>query len=301
MAELRTTLQEIGGTLAAGQRLDEAATDLVVGADDLLGLGALADDCRRLRHGDRATFVRVQEIQATADPASAVEVVPGAGEVRICGEVDGREQALRLVRRVAADAGSVPVTGFALDMLADHCAWDPAALVDLLVDLKHAGLSLLAEARVERVRGPEWFEVVGRAELMVGRLTVGDVSGHRGAELIRRVAGWGTALAHVHAFAPLSRVRGSQPTTGYADLRQVALARVLVDNIDSIQVDWGLFGPKLAQVALMFGADDVDTVSPLDTLELGWRRSPLEEITRNIRASALVPVQRNGRFEALEG
>ena len=294
-------MQEIGGRLAAGQRLDEAATELVVSADDLLGLGALADDCRRQRHGDRTTFVRVQEIQATADPSSVVEVVPGAGEVRITGDVEGREQALSVVRRVVSDAGPVPVTGFALDTLADLCEWDAAALVDLLVDLKHAGLSLLAEARVERIRGPEWFEVVGRAELMVSRLTVGDVGEHGGPELIRRVAGWGTVLAHVHAFAPLSRVLRSQPTTGYADLRRVALARVLVDNIDSIQVDWGLSGPKLAQVALMFGVDDVDTVSPLDTMELGWRRSPLEEITRNIRVSALVPIQRNGRFESLEG
>ena len=38
----------------------------------------------------------------------------------------------------------------------------------------------------------------------------------------------------------------------------LALARLLVDNIDSIQVDWGRYGAKLAQVALIFGADDVD-------------------------------------------
>ena len=83
-------------------------------------------------------------------------------------------------------------------------------------------------------------------------------------------------------------------------MRQVAVARVLVDNIDSIQVDWRVYGPKLAQVALTFGADDVDRVSPLDTLDLGWRRAPLQELTRNVLASALVPVQRNGRFETLE-
>ena len=80
-------------------------------------------------------------------------------------------------------------------------------------------------------------------------------------------------------------------------MRQVALARLLVDNIDSIQVDWSVYGPKLAQVALAFGADDVDAVSPIDSIELGWRRAPLEEIVRNISAAGLAPVQRNGRFE----
>ena len=92
----------------------------------------------------------------------------------------------------------------------------------------------------------------------------------------------------------------TQPTTGYRDLRQVALARLLVDNIDSIQIDWSLYGPKLAQVALLFGADDIDSVSPADEQSRGPRRTPLEEITRNIRASALVPVERNGCFEGLE-
>jgi aminodeoxyfutalosine synthase len=90
---------------------------------------------------------------------------------------------------------------------------------------------------------------------------------------------------------------GPRPSTGYDDLRRVALARLVVDNIGSIQVDWRLYGPKLAQVALTFGADDVDAVSPIDALEHGWRRAPLEEITRNVSAAALVPVERNGRFE----
>ena len=42
---------------------------------------------------------------------------------------------------------------------------------------------------------------------------------------------------------------------GFDDVKQVALARLLVSNIDSIQVDWPLYGPKLAQVALSVGAD----------------------------------------------
>jgi 2-iminoacetate synthase ThiH len=79
----------------------------------------------------------------------------------------------------------------------------------------------------------------------------------------------------------------------------VALARVAVQNIPSIQVDWALYGPKLAQVALTVGADDVDAVSAEDDSGLGRRRAPLEEILRNIRAAAQDPVERNGRFETI--
>ena len=51
-------------------------------------------------------------------------------------------------------------------------------------------------------------------------------------------------------------------------------------NIESIQVDWPLYGPKLAQVALTVGADDVDGVAAVDPGVLGTRRSPIEEIQR---------------------
>jgi aminodeoxyfutalosine synthase len=113
------------------------------------------------------------------------------------------------------------------------------------------------------------------------------------ADLQRRVA-------VVRAFAPLPRrVNPAVPTTGYDDIRRVALARVIVDNVPSIQVDWTLYGPKLAQVALTVGADDVDAVSAEDDLSEGRRRAPLEEIRRNIRAAGLEPVERNGRFDAI--
>ena len=91
----------------------------------------------------------------------------------------------------------------------------------------------------------------------------------------------------------------SSPTTGYDDVKQVALSRLVADNITSIQVDWQLYGPKLAQFALTIGADDVDAVAAVDAGTLGTRRSPIEEIRGNIRAAGLEPVERNGRFEAI--
>ena len=296
-----TTLQEIGTRLGEGESLSAQDAAAVVASRDLLGLGALADDSRRQRHGDQVTFVRVQEIPADGVEAADLETFAAAGEVRIAGRFPEPRQAVRAVERIVSAAGSIPVTGFALDDLAETNGWEPRAVVDVLAALKDAGLSCVAEARVDRLPGPEWLEAAGRAGLRVARLTVSVAVGDAGGvDLIRRVATWGGALAHVHAFAPLARELPVQPTTGYRDLRQVALARLLVENVDSIQVDWSLYGPKLAQVALIFGASDVDAVAPDDGGRLGARRAPLAEITRNIRASALVPVERNGRFEPVQ-
>jgi aminodeoxyfutalosine synthase len=104
----------------------------------------------------------------------------------------------------------------------------------------------------------------------------------------------------IRAFAPLPRhMNPAVPTTGFDDVKRVALARLTIENIPSIQVDWALYGPKLAQVALTIGADDVDAVSADEDSGQGRRRSPIEEIRRNIRAAGQEPVERNGRFEML--
>jgi len=116
---------------------------------------------------------------------------------------------------------------------------------------------------------------------------------HRARQLQESIGGF-------RAWAPLPRaVPIASPTTGYDDVKQIALARLIADNIESIQVDWQLYGPKLAQFALTVGADDVDGVAAVDPGTLGTRRSPVEEIRGNIRSAGLEAVERNGRFEAV--
>jgi 2-iminoacetate synthase ThiH len=70
-------------------------------------------------------------------------------------------------------------------------------------------------------------------------------------------------------------------------------------TVPSVQVDWALHGPKLAQVALLFGADDLDAVAAADDQTLGPRRAPLEDVRRQIQAAHAAPVERNGRFERI--
>jgi 2-iminoacetate synthase ThiH len=48
--------------------------------------------------------------------------------------------------------------------------------------------------------------------------------------------------------------------------------------------------PKLAQVAIAYGANDIDGVAVVDQAELGPRRSAREEIERQIRAVVATPV-----------
>jgi aminodeoxyfutalosine synthase len=48
------------------------------------------------------------------------------------------------------------------------------------------------------------------------------------------------------------------PTTAMDDLKNIAVARLMLDNFAHIKAYWVMIGEKLAQVALNFGADDLD-------------------------------------------
>ncbi len=281
--------------------ISDAELTCLAASHDIITLGMRADDLRRHRHGSKTTFVRVAT--TTADVGAPVLRPPSAGELRIVGTPVSRAAAVERVREVAAVAAGAAVTGFSLADLEPLCAREGVTLRALLEELRAAGLELVAEAPMDRLQNPRRsVEEVNIAGLSLARLTVDQAAPGDPMALLKAVAELQRAVAVVRAFAPLPRrMNPALPTTGFEDVKYVALARVVVDNVVSIQVDWSLYGPKLAQVALTVGADDVDGVSAEDETTEGRRRAPLEEIRRNIIAAGQEPVERNGRFDLIRG
>src|SRR5712664_3850415 len=282
--------------------VSDAELTSLAASHDIISLGMLADDARRRRHGARTTFVRVANVALAGDTAQTAS--PLAGEVRIVGTPASRAAAVERVAQVAAAiAGSrgVALSGFSLADLEELSAREGVTLRALLEELRAAGLELVAEAPFDRLHDARRsVEEVNIAGLALARLTIHQSPSPDPLPLLKAVADLQRAVAVIRAFAPLPRkVNPAVSTTGYEDVTRVALARVIVDNVASIQVDWSLYGPKLAQVALTVGADDVDGVSAEDDMTEGRRRAPLEEIRRNIRAANQEPVERNGRFDVV--
>ena len=295
--------------------------EALLATSNLIDVGVQGDDVRRRMHGARTTFVRVFEVHVDATdapvparPRSAdpVGLAAGlsAGEVRIVGRPASEAAATGAVRAAGALADGAPLTGFSLaDLYA--LAPDPDALAELCSRLHDAGLEAIADTPLDSnllEDVPTAVRAARDAGLGVWRLTLHALPAGLSAELIsaariasvERARDLQAAVGGFRAFAPLPRTMSvSTPTTGYDDVKQVALARMVVNNIDSIQVDWPLYGPKLAQVALTVGADDVDGIAAVDPGVLGTRRSPIEEIKGNIRAAALEAVERDGRFRLL--
>jgi aminodeoxyfutalosine synthase len=93
-------------------------------------------------------------------------------------------------------------------------------------------------------------------------------------------------------------------TTGLTDIRQIAIGRLMLDNFPHIKSYWQMVSAKMAQIALRFGADDIDGTVIEEkiyhdagaTTPQGMRR---EELVRLIRAAGRVPFERDTLYRAV--
>src|SRR5207302_7299007 len=86
--------------------------------------------------------------------------------------------------------------------------------------------------------------------------------------------------------------------SGVMDLRMMAIARLMLDNFPHIKAYWVMLGIKTAQLALSFGADDLDgTVVHEKIYHDAGSDSPqelcVEEIRRLIEEAGRIPVERD--------
>jgi len=275
------------------ERLEGVTPQQLIDTPDLIAAGVAGDEVRRRMHGTKTTFNRVFEVHVDAPPA-ALPARVNAGEFRIVGKPSTLDALTAAVRATAALAGEVPVTVFSVfDLLSL-----PQSIRVVAAAIKEAGASALVHLPIDRVENAELVaQDVRAADLIILSIGVDDLDDHNRLALCEMAGTLQSRAGGFKAFAPLPRKMSvTKPTTGYDDVRMVALARVVAQNIESIQVDWALYGPKLAQVALTVGANDLDNVAAEDPGVLGTRRSPLEEVKRNITAASLEPAERDGLF-----
>jgi aminodeoxyfutalosine synthase len=102
-----------------------------------------------------------------------------------------------------------------------------------------------------------------------------------------------TALSHI------------PKTTGYLDLRNIAVSRLLLDNFDHIKAYWIMLTPSIAQIALRFGANDLDGTVVEEKIyhDAGAKTSeftPRAELERLIRAAGRVPVERDTLYRPVD-
>jgi aminodeoxyfutalosine synthase len=156
------------------------------------------------------------------------------------------------------------------------------SVVDTLMALKEAGLGSLpgggAEVFSPRIRGSlcptklpaeGWLAVAKTAHRLGIRTNATMLYGHLeiAAERVDHLLRLREAQDDTGGFLtfiPLAfhpentQLSDLQATTGIDDLKNLAVARLLLDNFPHIKAFWIMIGVKMAQLSLAFGADDID-------------------------------------------
>lgn len=95
------------------------------------------------------------------------------------------------------------------------------------------------------------------------------------------------------------------PTTGFMDLKNIAVSRLMLDNIPHVKAYWIMMTPRIAQIALRFGADDIDGTVVEEkiyhdagaTTSQSLRRA---DLLRLIREAGREPVERDTLYRPVQ-
>jgi aminodeoxyfutalosine synthase len=290
-----TSLDALIERVTAGERLSPDEVRDLAATPDILSVGMLADALRRRLHAARATFLRVAECAVDATVTDVV--VAKAQEVRLTGSPAHLSDAVRAIETVKALCDRT-ISAFAWSDIERMAGGDIAGA---LSRLRTAGLDSLSVLPLDgQTDVATAIDRLASAGFQQIRLSIDKAPADARVALLLRAAELQDRFGCIQSLSPLPMTLATfRPTTGYEDVKMVAIGRLAAPNIPTIQVDWRRYGPKLAQVALTFGADDIDGISPSDEAPEGRRRAPLEEIRRNIEAAGFEAIERTGRFMAM--
>ncbi|HXZ80653.1 MAG TPA: aminofutalosine synthase MqnE [Terriglobales bacterium] len=193
---------------------------------------------------------------------------------------------------------------------------------DTLVALKEAGVDSLpgggAEIFAERVRhiicdhkidGNQWLETARTAHELGLKSNATMLYGHIEGDDDRvdhllKLRSLQDATQGFQTFIPLAFHPDNTPlshlpwTTGFTDIKQMAVSRLVLDNFPHIKAYWQMLTPKIAQICLRFGADDIDGTVVEEKIyhdagaatPQGLRR---QELVRLIREAGREPIERD--------
>src|SRR3954447_4409757 len=200
---------------------------------------------------------------------------------------------------------------------------------ETLERLKAAGIDSMpgggAEIFSERVRriicdhkidGDEWLETARTAHELGVRSNCTMLYGHieneedRADHLVKLRTLQDDTGGFV-TFIPLAFHPDNTPlqhiprTTGFLDIKNIAVARLMLDNIPHIKAYWIMLTPRIAQIALRFGADDLDGTIVEEriyhdagaTTSQGLRRAELLQL---IRKAGREPLERDTLYRPVQ-
>jgi len=196
----------------------------------------------------------------------------------------------------------------------------------VIARLRAAGLDSIpgggAEILVDSVRkavspnkcsAAQWLEVMEEAHRQGMHTTATMMFGHEEEphhrlehlmalrELQDRTGGFTAFIPW--AFQPANTAIRRPPETAVSYLRLLAVSRLVLDNFDNVQASWVTMGPKVAQLALRFGANDFGSTMIEENVVAAAGvhfRLSVWEIRRIIESAGFKPRQRTMAYQLVE-
>lgn len=192
------------------------------------------------------------------------------------------EYFLDLVRGLKERFPQVHIKAFTMVEVAFLAKRAKLSIPETLQKMKEAGVDSMpgggAEIFADRVRhiicdhkidGGEWLETAKMAHQTGLRSNATMLYGHIETDEDRvdhllRLRAVQDETGGFQTFIPLAfhpdhtALEHIPRTTGMLDIRQIAVGRLLLDNFAHIKAYWQMMTPQIAQIALRFGADDID-------------------------------------------
>ncbi|MGH9689658.1 MAG: aminofutalosine synthase MqnE [Candidatus Acidiferrales bacterium] len=263
---------------------------------------------------------------------AALGVAEGTTEFHIVGGLHpdlSFEYYLDLIRGLKQRFPQVHLKAFTMVEVHYYARLSNLSIRDTLLKMKEAGVDSLpgggAEIFHPRVRRIICdHKVSGRMWLQIAR-TAHDVGLHSNAtmlfghvetleERVDHLLQLRESQDQTHGFVtfiplefhPANTALAHLPKpTGIDDLKTIAVARLMLDNFDHIKAYWIMLTPRIAQVALRFGADDIDGTVVEEKIYHDAGATTPEHLTRAelerlIRAAGCVPVERDTLYNRVD-
>jgi len=258
----------------------------------------------------------------------------GISEIHIVGGLNPElplNYYVEMLRRVRKALPGVIIQSFTAVEIDYLARLHDMSIKEVLTILKEAGLDSLPGGGAEifaphvrekicpnKISGQRWLEIhrcaheIGmrtNATMLYGHIeSVEDRIDHliQLRELQDQTGGFLTfiPLAFHPQNTPMESM-GLSVSTGYDDLKTLAISRLMLDNFDHIKAFWIMIGTKLAQVSLSFGVDDLDgtVVEEKIAHDAGAQTGqylPKTRLVQMIKAAGRVPVQRDTLYNVIE-
>lgn len=198
----------------------------------------------------------------------------------------------------------------------------------VLAELKRSGLDLMpgggAEIFAEDIRnklcpekipGSRWLEIMEAAHnagiktnatMLYGHIeSIGDRVDHlMGLRALQDRTGGFQAFIPL-AYQPMNTEIGGSYSSAIDDLKTIAVSRLVLDNFEHIKAYWIMLGEKISQVALLFGADDIDGTIVEEKIAhmaggMTGQVMTQDELINLIRKTGKTPVQRDAFYKHLK-